>query len=76
MKRTWPYGKHKGQALDTIPRGYLRWALDNVRMDERLRTAVQLVVAKQPLPDEPEEIDVDARVHEIVQPVDIPARLR
>ncbi|MBI1347123.1 hypothetical protein GC163_12635 [bacterium] len=25
-----PYGKHKGEEIHTIPKGYLNWMLDNI----------------------------------------------
>src|SRR5262245_50012585 len=35
-----PFGKHKGQALGTIPLGYLCWVLREVKLSSGLRAAV------------------------------------
>lgn len=40
-----PFGKHRGEYLDDVPNGYLRWALDNCEFrEERIRQAIEVVL--------------------------------
>ncbi len=36
-----PFGKHRGQAVSTLPRQYLRWLADNVELKGQLKGEVQ-----------------------------------
>jgi hypothetical protein len=36
-----PFGKHRGKPLPQVPTGYLRWALDTVKLSTGLRAAVR-----------------------------------
>src|SRR4051794_36174434 len=42
-----PFGKHRHKPLHTIPKGYLRWLLDEAQLDRRLRLAVTKALAGQ-----------------------------
>lgn len=39
-----PFGKHMGKPLNTLPRKYLRWLLDNCNLREPLKTDVKKVL--------------------------------
>jgi hypothetical protein len=51
-----PFGKHRGERIDTIPRGYLRWLSGNADLWGELKQAVECVLNGQPLP-EPKDYD-------------------
>ncbi len=36
-----PFGKYKGQTLDSIPEGYLQWILENVEVRPYLENAIE-----------------------------------
>jgi hypothetical protein len=48
-----PFGKHKGQTLDKIPRGYLRWVLEACDLSawDGLEAAMRLAVEKHHTPE-------------------------
>src|SRR4051794_17992271 len=48
MSARMPFGKHKGELLDVIPSGYLLWALREVDLDPRLRSAIEDELAGRP----------------------------
>lgn len=52
-----PFGKHKGQALDNVPKGYLHWLKANVPLFSPLVDAVDAVLAGKPVPDHLETLD-------------------
>ncbi len=39
-----PFGKHKGEKLDQIPRDYLHWILINLRLQSRMKHHVTSVL--------------------------------
>ena len=43
-----PFGRHEGQQVHEIPRGYLRWALANLDLSPELRQAMELGLEKKP----------------------------
>jgi hypothetical protein len=47
---TMPFGKHRHQRIDHIPRGYLRWVLATCDLSPSLRDDIEAVVAQKPLP--------------------------
>ena len=51
--RTMPFGKHKGQDLKIIPRGYLRWVAKNCDVSGDLKNAIDAAIARQDLPITP-----------------------
>jgi uncharacterized protein (DUF3820 family) len=51
-----PFGKHKGQHLEDIPKKYLRWVRKNLDLDSRLGSAIDCAILGKPIP-EPESID-------------------
>ncbi|SFU81749.1 putative quorum-sensing-regulated virulence factor [Alicyclobacillus macrosporangiidus] len=45
--RTMPFGKHRGQLLEEVPRDYLNWVLENVqRLDADLEWSIRRVLGK------------------------------
>jgi len=42
-----PFGKHKGQALPTVPAEYLTWAIRTVRLSSGLQRAVAAELARR-----------------------------
>jgi hypothetical protein len=67
METTMPFGKHKGQPLSTVPRGYLRWLRANVDIDDWLQVAVDAILDGPPIP---EIKTIDELVGEVVKDAD------
>jgi hypothetical protein len=44
-----PFGKHRGQAVSTLPRQYLRWLADNVELKGQLKGEVQAALYGVPV---------------------------
>jgi len=60
-----PFGKHKGKNVADVPKGYLRWLLQNVELREPLLTAVRRAKAGLPIEDAISNIDVERILGEI-----------
>jgi uncharacterized protein (DUF3820 family) len=43
-----PFGKHEGEQVHEIPRGYLRWALANLKLSPELHLAMEFGLEKKP----------------------------
>lgn len=41
--KTMPFGKHRGVPMSSLPKSYVRWALENLEMDKHLRAAFEAV---------------------------------
>jgi hypothetical protein len=42
--KTMPFGKYKGQRLDTIPRKYLQWVLKNLSLSTELQVSIETIL--------------------------------
>lgn len=54
------FGKYKGNELDQIPKGYLKWVMANCSINDELKSAIEAItgpVAK-PLSDEEKLIEL------------------
>jgi len=50
-----PFGKHKGQNLETIPRDYLMWVRGNLEIGPYLAECIDAVFLNEPLPPRPKD---------------------
>jgi uncharacterized protein (DUF3820 family) len=60
--RTLPFGKHKGEPLDEVPKDYLIWIVDKLYSKELVKEVLEIINA-----NEREEIsDIDREFRNIV----------
>ena len=59
-----PFGKFKGKELDSIPRYYLHWLADNVKMNPALTKAVMVILKNEEVigDESPSEWDLSKEV--------------
>lgn len=62
-----PFGKHKGESVETLPKGYLRWLKENVELRGELRQAVDCVLAGRPMPT---LVSTEEMIERIIKPID------
>jgi hypothetical protein len=71
MSMTMPFGKHKGESVETLPKRYLKWLQKEVDLREPLATAVDCAIRGKPyIPPKPPK-SMEQLVDEIVKPFDV-----
>lgn len=59
-----PFGKHKGQPVESLPLRYLEWLADNIELHGRLAVEVSAILNGEPIP--PKEPSIHERLKEIM----------
>ncbi len=69
MTSTLGFGRYRDRDIQSVPRGYLRWVRDNVKLGPLLAYAVDCVINKQPV--DPESVDLrtdEEKAEAIIRP--------
>jgi hypothetical protein len=63
-----PFGKFEGEEVSTLPKGYLRWLLDNVNLYGRLAEEVRATLrGEKPKPSFGEHRTSGVQVEQVIQ---------
>jgi hypothetical protein len=64
-----PFGRYQGWDITTVPRGYLRWVRDNVRLSPQLAHIVNCVIKNRTVNVTSDDLRSDEeKLTEIVKP--------